>query len=74
VRELVEAAKQIEGDSFTVPDLMEQTKWKKTVAYEVLGRAEELGIVAKGDHGRYRLKSPKPEPALKLPEKLKSEE
>ena len=59
------------GTEFSIADLMAKTGWKKTKAYEMLSRAEELGCVAEGDRrGRYKLVRGHSDPPLALPDKV----
>jgi hypothetical protein len=59
------------GSEFSVADLMSKTGWKKTKAYEMVGRAEELGCIAEGEgRGRYKLLRAHSDPPLALPDKL----
>jgi hypothetical protein len=59
------------GTEFSIADLMTRTGWKKTKAYEMLNRAEELGCVAEGEgRGRYKLGRTGSEPSLALPDKV----
>jgi DNA-binding IclR family transcriptional regulator len=59
------------GTEFSIADLMAKTGWKKTKAYEMASRAEELGCIAEGERrGSYRLVRAHSEPPLSLPDKL----
>jgi hypothetical protein len=56
---------------FSIADLMAKTGWKKSKAYEVANRAEELGCIAEGERrGRYKLVRGYSDPPLALPDKV----
>jgi energy-coupling factor transporter ATP-binding protein EcfA2 len=58
---------------FTPAQVVERTRWGKTKAYEVLEKAQELGVVAKTDRrGHYRVVNAQGlPPDLNLPTKLR---
>jgi DNA-binding IclR family transcriptional regulator len=56
---------------FSVTEIMLTMGWKKSKAYEVLNRAEELGCIAEGEkRGRYSLLRHSVETPLNLPDKI----
>jgi hypothetical protein len=70
--ELLEAAEKLAAQGeFKAADIMALTGWKKSKAYSLLERAEELGCIAQGDgHGCYRFLRASTVPSLALPEVL----
>jgi hypothetical protein len=72
VGELIEAAKRLGKQEFTVADLIGATVWGKSKTYAVLNRAEEVGSIAETDRrGRYKLLCNQVAPPLNLPAKVK---
>ncbi len=70
ITELVTAAETLHraGRDFKVADLIRELGWRKSKAYEVLARAEELGCVGETDAwGRYRFLRAHSNAALELP-------
>lgn len=56
---------------FSVVEIMHRMGWRKSKAYEVLNRADELGCVAEADkRGRYSLLRRSHEAPLALPDKV----
>jgi hypothetical protein len=59
------------GTEFSIADLMAKTGWKKTKAYEMASRAEEVGCIAETEkRGRYRVIRAHSDPPLALPDKV----
>jgi hypothetical protein len=72
VGELLQAAKKLAPNGFSVPDLISKTGWGKSKTYQVLARAEELGCIVEADtRGRYRLLREHTESPLSLPPKVR---
>jgi hypothetical protein len=75
VAELVQAASKAVGrydGKFTAADLMEQTGWGKSKVYQVLDRAQEMGLIVPADQrGEYRLLNKDVDHPLNLPAKIK---
>lgn len=71
VREMLAALQGVSKD-VSMAEIMSKTGWKKSKAYEVLSRAEELGCIVEAERrGRYNLLREHPEVPLSLPDKVR---
>jgi hypothetical protein len=75
IAELVRLAKWFHEENsypyFRIPDVIRETGWGKSKAYQVLARAEELGCIAEAEkRGYYRFVRSSEIPPLELPKEL----